>query len=98
MGYSARPEFKGLPDRVSIELLDAYIEKQTARLADLARILAEVDLMRTNQKKFFQYKLEKYKMQSIRHEKRIDEELAKLKREKFIPDPEEPGKQRDIFG
>lgn len=98
MGYSARPEFNGLPDRVTIERLDQYIERQNARLAELSLILAEIDLMRKNQRQFFQYKLDRFKTQSIRLEKKVDEALAKLKREKFIPDPEEPGKQREIFG
>lgn len=54
--------------------------------------------MRKNQRQFFQYKLDRFKTQSIRLEKKVDEALAKLKRERFIPDPEEPGKQREIFG
>lgn len=98
MAYSARPEFYGLPDRVTIERLDSYIDRQTAMLAELSKILAEADLMRNLQRRYFQYRIEKYKSQAIRLEQRLDQALAKLKREKFIPDLEEPGKQREIFG
>lgn len=98
MPYSADPKFAGAPERVIIAGLDDYIEQLTGRLAEVALVLQEADRMRQNQRQYFTYKLDKYLKQSKRHEQTLDAMLAKLKREKFIEDPDKPGKQTDLFG